>query len=82
MLDRYVGAYQLNPQLDLIVERDGDHLTARPGGQNPIVLQPMSETAFFNDGMSVEVEFIVEDGEVVAAVVRQGLRKMRAERKP
>ena len=81
-LDRYVGVYAIGSQFDLTIRRDGTDLTAQASGQGSFPLQAMSATGFFNDNVGIEVEFIVEEDEVVAAVIRQGAREIRAERKP
>ncbi|HWD00387.1 MAG TPA: serine hydrolase domain-containing protein [Candidatus Sulfopaludibacter sp.] len=53
----FEGVYALNGDFKLTIKVDGDHLSAQATGQNPVPLQPLSATGFFNDGLNLEVEF-------------------------
>ncbi len=83
VLDRYVGRYQLTPQVVATFERgEGEgFLTTQLTGQPSVRAYPSSETRFFLRSVEAEIEFEVDAaGEVVAMVLYQEGQTQRAQR--
>lgn len=53
----FAGVYALNPNFKLTIRPDGDHLSGQATGQGSLPLYAMSPTRFFNDTISLEIEF-------------------------
>ncbi len=81
ILERYVGVYVVREGFELTISREQDGLRAVATGQGGIELQARSETEFFNSQIGVDIEFVVENGQAVALIVRQGAQEIRAEKK-
>jgi CubicO group peptidase (beta-lactamase class C family) len=79
-LTRYLGTYELQPGVNLLVTLDGDQLTGQMSGQGKLPLFAESETRFFLKVVDAQLEFISENGKVVAVVLHQGGRDVRAVR--
>jgi CubicO group peptidase (beta-lactamase class C family) len=80
-LERYVGTYQLGPQMNMWVRLQDEQLTAQLPGQAPVGLFPESETKFFMRVVDAQVAFIRDaNGETTAAVLTQNGRDLRAAR--
>lgn len=71
--DRYVGRYDLLPEVNLNVLKMGDGLYAEVADQGLFQLFPRSENSFFAKIADVEIEFIIdEEGEVNELIFTQG----------
>lgn len=72
-LEKYVGQYQLTPQLVLNVTLEGGKLLAQISTQPKLELAAESETVFFFKTVNAQVTFVVNaQGEVTGVVFRQG----------
>ena len=78
VLERYVGEYQLNPQVTAVVRLRGNTLIREIMGQQQ-VFTPISETRFKLGGG--EVEFVTDQAGKVTMVVRTGVEEKRYPRK-
>ncbi len=79
--DRYVGHYEVSPQLTITVRRDRDGLLAEAPGFGEGQMYPESETDFFLVDLPVQMSFVVDDkGRVSGAVVRAFGTELMAER--
>ena len=58
LFDDYVGRYEFAPGEGLSIELADGALIARPMGQSPAPLHPMSKTRFFVDVSEIEFEFV------------------------
>lgn len=67
-LDKYVGAYQMDPKHLFIVTRDGTHLFSRLGAQPPLELFAQSQTKFMPKAVPAEIEFVLDAGGATTAV--------------
>ena len=71
-LQRYVGVYQLAPNVTVTVTRDADHLFGTIPGQPAFELFPEGPDAFFLKVVEAQVTFNVDkDGAVTALVLHQ-----------
>ncbi|MCQ5454696.1 DUF3471 domain-containing protein [Bacillus paralicheniformis] len=68
---RYVGSYSLQDGTAADVTVDKERLYMQITGQIRFELFPASETRFFLRSLSVEVEFILEDGVVTRLIIYQ-----------
>jgi CubicO group peptidase (beta-lactamase class C family) len=68
VLDRYVGAYQLNPNVSVLITREGNQLSTKLSGQGALPIFPESETAFFMKAVDAQLEF-PKDGQAKASQV-------------
>jgi len=81
ILDRYVGRYQLTPDLALTVTREGDQLYAQATGQGKFELFAESETEFFLKVTDAQVTFETEaTGPAKRLVLHQLGRDVPAQR--
>ena len=72
-LEKYVGQYQLTPQLVLNVTLEEGKLLAQVSTQPKLELFAESETVFFFKTVNAQVTFVVNpQGEVTGIVFRQG----------
>jgi D-alanyl-D-alanine carboxypeptidase len=62
VLDRYVGVYRHPDRGDVVVRREGDHLTVQPRRGPPLAAWPESERRFFVKGHPVRFAFVVGPG--------------------
>jgi CubicO group peptidase (beta-lactamase class C family) len=81
-LTKYVGTYEMAPNMNLMVTQDGDHLMLQVSGQAKYQMYPESETRFFLKVVDAQVEFVKDaSGAVTEAVLHQAGRDMKAPRK-
>jgi Tol biopolymer transport system component len=67
-LDKYVGAYQMDPKHLFIVTREGIHLFSRLGAQPQLELFPQGQTKFAPKAVPAEIEFMLDAGGAATAV--------------
>jgi CubicO group peptidase (beta-lactamase class C family) len=82
ILDRYLGKYEVAPNIVLTVAKEGDGLTLiNPGQTRGAALVPESETAFFIRVADVKVNFVKdESGKVTGLTLLQMGRTTRAKK--
>lgn len=79
-LQSYTGSYNAGAaKLVVALPADGP-MTAKLGGQPEIPLAALSQTEFRTIGVDARLEFLIEDGKVAAAVLKQNGREMKAAR--
>jgi CubicO group peptidase (beta-lactamase class C family) len=83
VLERYVGTYQISPNVDLVVTLQGSGLIMEATGQHVrIPLYAESETRFFTKMIESEVEFGLDrDGNLTHMTLHQGPVNVKAPRK-
>lgn len=70
--DQYAGRYQLGPDVELTVRREGGHLYVRLTGQDFLEIFPESETNFFLKAVEAQLSFVKNpEGKVTDAVLHQ-----------
>jgi len=73
ILAKYVGSYELHPDLVLMVTLENGQLMAQPTGQPKAPIFAESETKFFLKVVDAQIEFFKnENGEVTHLVLHQG----------
>lgn len=80
VMERYVGVYELAPQVELKVTLGAEGLSVQLTAQPAFPIFAESETMFFLKVVEAQVEFVVEEGVVVAAILHQGGASQRAAR--
>jgi hypothetical protein len=60
VLDRYIGDYQLSPDIFLTITRDGGQLSAQLTGQAAAPIYPESPTKFFYKVVDAQIEFTAD----------------------
>lgn len=81
VLAQYVGTYQLQPNVDIVVTLEKGQLVAHPTAQPDLPIYPESETKFFSL-LPIEIEFVKDEhGKVTSLILHQGGRGMKAPRK-
>lgn len=70
-LDHVVGTYQFNPQIEIVVRREGEHLMAQITGQQAFQIYPEAPLEFFWKIVNAQIRFTEENGEVTGAVLSQ-----------
>ncbi|HEX2081359.1 MAG TPA: serine hydrolase [Longimicrobium sp.] len=79
VLDRYVGAYEFEPDFVLTVRRDGTVLRGQIPGQPEVEMMPEGETRFFvREGNATLVFQVDASGAVTGVVLHQGGREIPA----
>ncbi len=76
ILERYVGAYELKPQVDITVTLEGDQLMAQVTGQPKFPIFAASDTKFFFKVVDAEIEFSSDQ-----LILHQGGVDVNAKRK-
>jgi len=72
-LEKYVGKYELNPQLSVTITIDGGSIFAQATGQPRVELFAEAEDEFFLKVMDAQISFTKdENGKVAGLVLRQG----------
>ena len=79
-LREYVGTYQLQPRVVIMIRLDGSQLTSQLSGQRALPIFPESESRFFLKDVDAQLEFVREGGRVSHAILHQSGRSQRAER--
>ncbi len=82
VLSAYVGTYRLAPTMVFDVTEEDGTLLVQLTGQPRFPVYPSSETEFFYTVVNAQLTFVVEEGDVVALVLHQNGRDMRAPRVP
>jgi hypothetical protein len=77
-LSKYVGSYQLTPNVAITIALDGNQLTAQLTGQGRNPIFPESETLFFLKVVDAQFEFAPDASYVV---LHQNGRDTKAVRK-
>jgi CubicO group peptidase (beta-lactamase class C family) len=68
LLDRYVGAYELNDGTPYVVRKEGDRLVGQAIGQTPTRLFASSNRDFFGKDIDVTLSFAVDSAGPATAV--------------
>lgn len=76
-LAKYVGAYQLAPNVLITITLEGDHLMSQLTGQGKLQIFPQSETLFFLKVVDAQLEFAADGSSVV---LHQNGRDSKADR--
>jgi hypothetical protein len=79
-LDAYAGNYSLGGAPVKVALGDDGRLTVKLGQQNPVPIEPTSETMFRAIGVDAAVRFERANGGVAALVIIQNGKEARAER--
>ena len=79
-LERYAGSYDAPMgKLTVALPAEGP-MTVQLGGQRAIPVAAISQSEFRTIGVDARVEFLIEDGKVTTAVLKQGGRELKAKR--
>jgi hypothetical protein len=82
ILGQYVGTYELQPGLEMVVTLDGDKLMAAANQGGKAQLFAESETKFFVKVVDADFEFIRDDkGVVTHLIMHQGPTEIKAPKK-
>jgi CubicO group peptidase (beta-lactamase class C family) len=80
-LSKYVGTYELQPGVAMLIRLDGDHLTTQLTGQPQFPIFAESETKFFLKVVDAQLEFVTDaSGSVTHAVMNQNGRTREVRR--
>jgi uncharacterized protein YneR len=81
VLEKYVGAYEIQPGFSIAFTREGKKLFTQATGQPKFEVFAESETKFFLKVVDAQVEFIAdEDGTVNKIILYQGGQKIEGKR--
>ncbi len=81
MLGGYVGTYQLAPNINLTIARDGDHLTVQVTGQPAFPIFPEGPRDFFLKVVDAQITFVADaNGRATQLVLHQAGRDEPAKR--
>ena len=80
VMDRYVGIYELKPNLYITVTNEGGRLMTQATGQEKYEVYPQSQTRFFFKVVLADLEFVTENGNVTKLVLHQGPESVEAVR--
>jgi CubicO group peptidase (beta-lactamase class C family) len=73
ILEKYVGTYQLTPQFNIVVTREGNQIFGQATGQGQFEMFATSETDFYLKVVAAKVIFTVNDsGEAESLTLFQG----------
>lgn len=72
LYEKYIGTYQLLPEMQIFIDVVDNQLTAQATGQEAFILYPTSEVDFFATVAEIEIAFsLLEDGTVEGLTLRQ-----------
>jgi len=78
-LESYTGRYQLQPNFELEVTREGDQLFTQATGQQRFEIFPSSQTEFYLEVVDAQITFnLDDDGSVESLTLHQNGRSMPA----
>ena len=82
LLDRYPGAYQLAPGVNMLITLENNQLFGKLGNQAAIPIFPESETMFFLKVVDAQIEFPKDDtqGKASQLILHQNGRDQTAKR--
>jgi hypothetical protein len=81
ILEKYVGTYELAPNIKIMITLEGSQLSAQVSGQPKFPVFASSETRFFLKVVQAEIEFFKNDqGKVTRLVLYQNNQEMPAPR--
>jgi serine-type D-Ala-D-Ala carboxypeptidase/endopeptidase len=73
ILEKYVGNYQLAPNFDIRITREGDHLFEQATNQQKFEIFPESEKEFFLKVVNAQITFVTDSsGLATELVLHQG----------
>jgi hypothetical protein len=79
--DKYVGYYQLGPNVIFKITRDGGKLLTQLTGQGPVQVYPESETKFFATVVAAQISFVTNpQGEVTELILHQNGQEQHAKK--
>lgn len=79
--DALAGTYQLAPNFELKIWRDGNRFLTQATGQGAIEIYPESETHYFVKVIDAQLDFVKgADGKAESLILTQGGRKIPAKR--
>ena len=82
VLEQYVGTYELNPKVSMMITLDGSQLVSQLSGQGKVPLFAKSERTFFPKVVDAVLRFEKNaEGKVSTLVLMQAGREMKATRK-
>jgi len=81
VLAQYAGTYELAPGFDLTITVEGNQLVSQATGQEKAHLYAEAYDKFFLKVANAQIEFVRSDDQVVALILHQGGRDIRAPRK-
>lgn len=77
----YVGTYELRPDYQIAVAREGSALLAQPTGQDAFLVDPISEATFVARDLNLEIAFQRDDRGVVTGLTLKQDDQERSARK-
>jgi hypothetical protein len=81
ILNRYIGTYELMPQMLMVITVENGQLVAQATGQPKIKLFAQKENYFFTKAFEAEIEFVNSDiGVVEKLILHQGGQHMPAKK--
>jgi D-alanyl-D-alanine-carboxypeptidase/D-alanyl-D-alanine-endopeptidase len=73
LLDAYVGAYQLAPNFEIVITKEGSSLFAQATGQGKLQIFAETETEFFYKIVDAQISFVRDaSGKVNQLILHQG----------
>jgi serine-type D-Ala-D-Ala carboxypeptidase/endopeptidase len=78
VMESYVGVFELTPNFKITVTLGDVGLSIQATGQPRFEVFAESDTMFFLKVVEAQIEFVVDDGEVVALILHQGGAAQRA----
>ena len=72
VLDRYLGVYELMPNFNITITREGSVLSAQATGQDPFALTATSDTEFHFQAAGIRIVFPAGDGPAQSFTLHQG----------
>jgi hypothetical protein len=72
VLDNFVGTYEIIPEMNFIITREGGHLYAQITGQEKLEIFAKSETEFFYRVADAQITFVKDqDGEIKGLILHE-----------
>jgi len=76
ILKKYVGLYEMRPELNITITREGKHLFGRATGQERFGIFPENDTVFYLTVVEAKIAFHLEKNAVVSLTLFQDGQEM------
>ncbi len=79
-LEKYVGTYELTPQFQIIISKEGTQLFGQATGQEKFEMFPENDTAFFLTVVEAKITFQLKEDSVQSLTLFQGGQEILGKR--
>lgn len=72
ILEQYVGTYELSPEFEITITKEGTQMFGQATGQDRFEIYPENDTLFYLTIVPAKISFQLKDGVVKSLTLIQG----------